>query len=119
MGKEDSDTDGAGVLDRAPEPPALHEEDERTNVLSVWVGHETLRRDRLALSCQRRRSVEVGTGRHGAGSSGNRDTPDRGNEAVPAQPRKRACARQESNLRPRAPEARALSPELRAPERLV
>src|SRR5579885_1966694 len=62
MGKEDSDTDGAGVLDRAPEPPALHEEDERTNVLSVWVGHETLRRDRLALSCQRRRRVEVGTG---------------------------------------------------------
>src|SRR4029077_14592815 len=29
----------------------------------------------------------------------------------------RRCARQESNLRPRAPEARALSPELLAPGR--
>src|SRR5437870_7135460 len=31
----------------------------------------------------------------------------------------RECARQESNLRPRAPEARALSPELRARDGLV
>ena len=45
--------------------------------------------------------------------------PDPRFQAVSAWVRGVRCARQESNLRPRAPEARALSPELRAPGEAV
>ena len=51
---------------------------------------------------------------HGTRFRGICGTHDRRNEAVLAYVKLQKCARQESNLRPLAPEASALSPELRA-----
>ena len=53
-------------------------------------------------------------GRHHTSIPGVSGTPDPPVQAVSAQPQGAKCAWQESNLRPRAPEARALSPELQA-----
>jgi L-Ala-D/L-Glu epimerase len=53
-------------------------------------------------------------GQHAALNQGTCGTCDPRNHAHSARLRRSLCARQESNLRPRAPEARALSPELRA-----
>jgi hypothetical protein len=62
----------------------------------------------------RRRNAGTDGGQHGARVCDVPDRPVSRNHAESAERHGEKCAWQESNLRPRAPEARALSPELQA-----